>query len=81
MCFAEKPLVIHEWGTITTHHRADGTPEGRLNRIDDSEVLPLFVHKFEPEQTSSDSNHNSGKSQLVPGRPDVIMRLCAHSYG
>ena len=68
-------LVIHEWGTITTVHAPDGTPQGGLNRIDESEVLPRFVHRYEPESTRFDPKKKLQKAPLVPGRPDVIMRL------
>jgi len=69
------PLVVHEWGTITTRHAANGTPEGRLNRIDSSEVLPAFVHRYEPPATKGDSQRSLTKTTLTPGRPDVTMRL------
>jgi hypothetical protein len=68
-------LVIHEWGTITTVHDADGTPRGELNRIDPTDVLPKFVHRYEPETTRFDPKLKLAKSPLVPGRPDVTMRL------
>jgi len=68
-------LVVHEWGTITTRHAADGTPEGRLNRIDSSEVLPDFVHRYEPPATQGDTQRSLTKTTLTPGRPDVTMRL------
>jgi len=68
-------LVVHEWGTITTVHAADGTPQGGLNRIDESEVLPDFVHRYEPETTSFDPKLKLAKAPLVPGRPDVTLRL------
>jgi hypothetical protein len=68
-------LVIHEWGTITTVHAADGTPQGSLNRIEESEVLPPFVHRYEPESTRFDPNKRLIKAPLIPGRPDVTMRL------
>jgi len=68
-------LVVHEWGTITTIHAADGTPAARLNRIDDSEVLPDFVHRYEPESTRFDPNLHFAKLPNIPGRPDVNMRL------
>ena len=68
-------LVIHEWGTITTVHAADGTPQGGLNRIEESEVLPPFVHRYEPESTRFDPKKRLVKAPLVPGRPDVTMRL------
>lgn len=68
-------LVIHEWGTITTVHAADGTAQGGLNRIEESEVLPPFVHRFEPEATRYDPAKKLIKAPLIPGRPDVTMRL------
>jgi hypothetical protein len=68
-------LVVHEWGTITTVHAADGTPQGGLNKIDESEVLPPFVHRYEPESTRFDPRKKLVKAPLVPGRPDVTMRL------
>ena len=69
------PLVVHEWGTITTRHAPDGTPEGRLNRISKSEVLPAFVHRYEPPSTKDKPEKSWGKSPMTPGRPDVTMRL------
>lgn len=71
----QAPLVVHEWGTLTTVHMADGTPVGNLNRIDASEVLPEFVHRYEPVQTRADPKGTFSKSPLTPGRPDVTMRL------
>lgn len=68
-------LVVHEWGTITTVHAADGTPQVGLNKIDASDVLPPFVHRYEPESTRFDPAKKLAKSPLVPGRPDVSMRL------
>jgi hypothetical protein len=67
-------LVIHEWGTITSIHAADGTAATGLNRIDESEVLPAFVHRYEPDTTKKPAL-TLGKSPHVPGRPDVTMRL------
>ena len=72
---AGAPLVVHEWGTITTVHAADGTPQGRLNRIEPSEVLPDFVHRYEPPTTRHQESLQLGKRPLIPGRPDVTMRL------
>jgi hypothetical protein len=69
------PLVVHEWGTITTQHAANGTPQGRLNRISPAEVLPTFVHRFEPKETQNNPRQQLAKQPLVPGRPDVTMRL------
>ena len=68
-------MVIHEWGTITTVHAADGTPQGGLNKIEESEVLPPFVHRYEPESTRFDPKKKLVKAPLVPGRPDVTLRL------
>jgi len=68
-------LIVHEWGTITTRHQPDGTPQGGLNRIDQSSVLPPFVHRFEPEQTKGRPDDAFAKSPETPGRPDVTMRL------
>ena len=72
---ADSPLIVHEWGTITTRHLPDGQPTGRLNRIEASEVLPAFVHKFEPPQTRNKGERTLAKTPLTPGRPDVTMRL------
>src|SRR5690349_8819802 len=69
------PLIVHEWGTITTHHAPDGTPQGRLNHIESTDTLPAFVHRYEPQATSSDPNLSLIKTALVAGRPDVTMRL------
>lgn len=71
----DQPLVVHEWGTITTRHAPNGAPVGRLNRIDQSEVLPAFVHRFEPSTTRGKPEKETGKGVLTPGRPDVTMRL------
>jgi hypothetical protein len=69
------PMVIHEWGTITSRHRPDGTAEGKLNKIEPDAVLPGFVHSYEPPQTNSSPDRVLTKSPAVPGRPDVTMRL------
>ncbi|HEY2377961.1 MAG TPA: hypothetical protein VGH98_18450 [Gemmatimonadaceae bacterium] len=69
------PLVVHEWGTITTRHAPDGTPQGRLNRIESADTLPAFVHRYEPAQTASNPEKTLVKTPLIPGRPDVTMRL------
>jgi hypothetical protein len=68
-------LVVHEWGTITTIHDFGGKAQTGLNKIDASEVLPDFVHRYEPEHTRHDPAKAFAKSPLVPGRPDVNMRL------
>ena len=68
-------LVVHEWGTITTIHADDGTPAGGLNNIDPEEVLPDFVHRYEPETTRHNPGKLLAKLPSRPGRPDVTMRL------
>ena len=73
-----RPLVVHEWGTITTRHAADGTPQGQLNRIAPTELLPAFVHRFEPAAIQGATQ--GGRPPLLktaadPGRADVTMRL------
>ncbi|MBC8028374.1 MAG: hypothetical protein H7Y89_20460 [Steroidobacteraceae bacterium] len=68
-------LVVHEWGTITTVHAADGKAAGGLNKIDESELLPAFVHRFEPETTRFDPVKKLIKAPRIPGRPDITMRL------
>jgi hypothetical protein len=70
-----RPLIVHEWGTITTHHAPNGTPQGRLNHIDPREVLPSFVHQYEPPATQNKPNQSLIKTAVAPGRPDVTMRL------
>lgn len=71
----DPPLVVHEWGTITTRHLSNGTPQGRLNLIRPTEVLPDFVHRYEPAQTRGNLQNSLAKTPLTPGRPDVTMRL------
>jgi hypothetical protein len=68
-------LVVHEWGTITTIHSAAGTPANGLNNIDASDVLPDFVHRYEPEATRDSPKLTLGKRPGIVGRPDVTMRL------
>ncbi len=67
-------LVVHEWGTITTIHDVAGTPEGGLNRIDADDVLPSFVHRWEPDVTR-ELGKELGKKPFITGRPDITMRL------
>ena len=71
----EEEFIVHEWGTITTRHAPDGTPAGRLNKIAPSEVLPPFVHRFEPPESASNAEGGFSKRPLTPGHPDVTMRL------
>jgi hypothetical protein len=72
---AGSTFLVHEWGTITTRHQPDEIPLGRLNRIEQSEVLPSFVYNFEPDQTQSEPERSLRKKSLIPGRPGVTMRL------
>jgi hypothetical protein len=82
------PLVVHEWGTITTVHSRSGTPSGCLNRISGSDPLPEFVHRFEPaglavptaQPQPAGTEPGSArlpltKSPFAACRPDVTMRL------
>jgi hypothetical protein len=69
------PVVVHEWGTITTHHAPDGTPRGRLNHVTGPDTLPAFVYRYDPPPTSKDPERSLVKTALVAGRPDVTMRL------
>jgi hypothetical protein len=81
------PLVVHEWGTITTMHAASGRPEGCLNRISGSDALPDFVHRFEPAGLTVPAGNPAFtpipdtkrlplvKAALAECRPDVTMRL------
>jgi hypothetical protein len=68
-------LTVHEWGTITTRHTANGVAEGKLNRLDYYESLADFVHRYEPPVTSRDPLRNLLKVPVGAGRSDVTMRL------
>jgi hypothetical protein len=68
-------LVVHEWGTITTHHAPDGTPQGGLNRTDGSDPLPGFVHRYELPPAHARGRIPLIKSPAAPERADVTMRL------
>jgi len=68
-------LIVHEWGTITTRHTANGVAEGKLNRLDYYESLANFVHRYEPSVTSHDPLRNLLKVPVGAGRSDVTMRL------
>src|SRR5689334_21136520 len=69
------PLVVHEWGTITTRHAVNGTPECRLNRVDYYEPLADFVHRYVPPPTSRNPLGSIRKVRFGSGLPLVIMRL------
>lgn len=71
----QTPLIVHEWGTITTRHTPNGTPVGRLNHVAPSDTVPKFVYGYEPAATSNDPDRSFAKTALVAGRPDVTMRL------
>lgn len=68
------PLVIHEWGTITTHHGPTGVPEGGLNRVTNAEPLPGFVHRYDPSPPGR-RRIPLLKSDIADGSPDITMRL------
>ena len=71
----QAPLIVHEWGTITTRHAPDGTPQGRLNHVAAIDTLPKFVYQYDPAATRNDPERSLIKTALVAGRPDVTMRL------
>ncbi|HEX4683346.1 MAG TPA: hypothetical protein VH277_11580 [Gemmatimonadaceae bacterium] len=68
-------LVVHEWGTITTRHAANGVAEGGLNRLDSYEPLPNFVHRFEVADRGGYHRVPLSKTSDGEARPDVTMRL------
>ena len=43
-------------------HAADGTPATGLNRIDEADVLPDFVHRYEPQTTKQKPDRILGKA-------------------
>jgi hypothetical protein len=67
-------LIVHEWGTMTTVHAPDGKPQRRLNLIEQTELLPAFVHHYEPKQPTYLPYAPFAKGR-TPGRSDVTMRL------
>jgi hypothetical protein len=68
-------VVVHEWGTVTTRHAANGVAEGGLNRVDSFEPLPDFVHRFETADRHGYHVLPLWKTSDGEGRPDVRMRL------
>lgn len=83
---ASAPLVVHEWGTITTNHLANGAPLGGLNRVAFYEPLADFVHRYEPFGVATagylappvDTSIRRvplQKTAIGPSRSDVTMRL------
>lgn len=83
---APAPLIVHEWGTITTNHLANGAPLGGLNRVAFYEPLADFVHRFDPfgaeargfpvPQTDTGMRRIPlEKTAIGPARADVTMRL------
>src|SRR4051812_46037717 len=70
-----RPLVVHEWGTVTTRIGPSGVPDGKLNRLTTYDPLPAFVHEFEPSGVASHPIRPLIKSVVGDGRPDITMRL------
>ena len=68
-------LIVHEWGTITTRHAANGEQQGDLNRVADYDPLPPFVHQFASVDTRNTRRIPLDKTTDGAGRPDVTMRL------
>jgi len=80
------PLVVHEWGTITTNHLANGAQLGGLNRVTFYEPLADFVHRFDPFGAEAAGfpaplTDTAGrriplqKTPIGPARADITMRL------
>jgi hypothetical protein len=67
-------LIVHEWGTMTTLHAPDGKPQTRMNLIEQADLLPGFVHQYEPKQPTYQPYAPFAKGRTA-GRPDVTMRL------
>ena len=70
-----RPLVVHEWGTVTTRIGPSGLPDGRLNQLTTYDPLPAFVHEFEPAGAATHPIRPLIKSVVGDGRPDITMRL------
>ena len=70
-----RPLVVHEWGTVTTRIGPGGLPEGRLNLLRTFDPLPAFVHEFEPSGVATHPIRPLTKAAVGDGRPDITMRL------
>lgn len=68
-------MVVHEWGTITTHHAPNGTAQGRLNHVGIFEPLADFVHQYEPPGTDRRRVVPLIKAAVGDGRSDITMRL------
>ena len=43
------PLVVHEWGTLTSQHYGGGAPAGGMNVIEAAEAVPEFVHRIKDD--------------------------------
>ena len=77
---AEEPLLIHEWGTITSYQSPDGSTVKGINQPQLlAEKLPPFVHRLEQKMlrymTLGKSNHEVIDATTFAGHPDVTMRL------
>jgi hypothetical protein len=70
-----KPLVVHEWGTVTTRIGPNGLPAGKLNLLSTYDPLPSFVHEFEPAGVAGHPIRPLTKVDVGDGRPDITMRL------
>jgi hypothetical protein len=68
---AEPSLVVHEWGTITTKHYANGNTAGGMNFVDKAEALPKFVHHIKDDVLRALSKGQ----RSIDAHPDVTMRL------
>jgi hypothetical protein len=69
-------LTVHEWGTFTCLHDADGEAIGGLNT--DEETLPAFVHEMMPGLMVDQPWKHDRQSKAAPvtrAHPSVTMRL------
>jgi len=69
------PLIVHEWGTVTTALSANGAPAGCLNRVSTVDPLPGFVYRFDPAVVTKRIPIEKTFVPGVPCRPDITMRL------
>ena len=74
------PFVVHEWGTITTKHAADGTPQGTglfidLNSLDGSEAHGFHILNNKLLFIAKDENDNHLKGVLhFPTVPQFLRK-------
>jgi len=70
LSWAGEPMIVHEWGTVTSLHLPNGDAIPRANGIGIEDQLPQFVHR-NPQL----DYFAFGEGTVVKGHPDVVMRL------